>query len=115
MEYMHVQRIGKPLEVPIDRLYTDPNNPRLALKDKPGYADPAKLFEPSVRDRIFSELGDTQFAVGDLVEAIIGQGWTPIDSILVWKHPARPKDYVVVEGNRRRLALNRVRTVEIDK
>ena len=104
-----------PVAVPIEQLYPDPNNPRLALEEAPGYADPAALFDEVIRKRIFEELGDAAYDVDGLVEAIVGQGWMPIDRIIVWHHPDDSDKCVVVEGNRRRLALERIRGPELDK
>jgi hypothetical protein len=103
------------LEVPLDHLWPDPNNPRLALEEAPGYTDPAKLFDEPTRARIFEELGEQAYNVDDLVDAIVGQGWMPIDNIIVWQHPADHEREVVVEGNRRRLALERIRTDVLPK
>jgi hypothetical protein len=102
-------------EIPLDDLYPDPNNPRLGLDETPGYEDPNSLYSSETRDRILGELGNRAFAVEELVETIIGQGWMPIDNILVWRHPAEERRHVVVEGNRRRLALERIRSHELPK
>ena len=104
--YLHTD---EQLSVPLDDLWPDPNNPRLALEEAPGYDDPAKLFDEPTRQKIFEELGETAYNVDDLVAAIVGQGWMPIDNIIVWQHPDDGERRVVVEGNRRRLALERIR------
>lgn len=101
--------------VPLDLLYPDPNNPRLGLDNAPGYTDPDALLDEGVRKQIFDDLGEGAYDVSGLVEAVIAQGWMPIDNIIVWQHPSMSGRWVVVEGNRRRLALERVRTVELDK
>jgi hypothetical protein len=103
------------VKISIGQLYPDPNNPRLALEDAPGYGDPAGLFKEETRKRIFEELGEAAYDVQSLVEAIIGQGWMPIDRIIVWPHPHDNGRHVVLEGNRRRLALERIRGPELDK
>jgi hypothetical protein len=110
--YLHPEK----LEAPLDKLWPDPNNPRLALEDAPGYADPAKLFDEAVRQRIFDELGEAAYNIDELVAAIIAQGWMPIDNIIVWRHPTDDgKRFVIVEGNRRRLALQRIRNDVLPK
>ena len=101
--------------VALDDLYPDPNNPRLGLDDAPGYEDPTALFDEEVRKRISDDLGQDAYDVDGLVEAVIGQGWMPIDNIIVWQHPSVPGRRVVVEGNRRWLTLERIRTVELGK
>lgn len=107
--------LRKAIAVPIDTLWPDPNNPRLALPDPPGYADPDQLFSDEVRKEIFDDLGEDAYNVDELVGAIVGQGWMPIDNIIVWQHPQDGDRYVVVEGNRRRLALERIRTEQLAK
>lgn len=102
-------------QVPLDQLYPDPNNPRLGLDNAPGYTDPNALFDKGVRDQIFDDLGEGAYDVSGLVEAVIAHGWMPIDNIIVWQHPSASGRWVVVEGNRRRLALERIRTAELDK
>lgn len=105
-----------PITVPIDLLYPDPNNPRLALDDKPGYTDGDALFDEDMKKRIMEQLGESAYAVSDLVTAIIGQGWMPIDNIIVWDHPDDGTDkHVVLEGNRRRLALEVIRKETLPK
>lgn len=101
--------------VPLDQLWPDPNNPRLAVTDAPGYESPAALFDDRMRERIFDKLRDDAHTVDDLVAAIVGQGWMPIDNIIVWRHPSDGDRFVVVEGNRRRLALERIRVERLPK
>ncbi|RWO83196.1 MAG: hypothetical protein EOS18_06290 [Mesorhizobium sp.] len=103
------------IQVPLDNLWPDPNNPRLALEMAPGYQDPKKLFDTKIRDRIFENLGESAYNVADLVQTIIGQGWMAIDNVIVWQHPKDPAHYIVVEGNRRRLALETIRAKELPK
>ncbi len=97
------------VEIALDDLYPDPNNPRLGLDDAPGYDNVDKLFSEESRELIFGRLGQDAYGVDELVSAIVGQGWMPIDNILVWQHPGDGGKWVVVEGNRRRLALERIR------
>lgn len=107
--------LKKPIFASLEQLWPDPNNPRLALAEAPGYADPTKLFDADVRKAIFEDLADSAYAVDELVAAIVGQGWMPIDNIIVWEHPDGSERHVVVEGNRRRLALERIRSVQLPK
>lgn len=107
--------LGDPLVVSIDQLYPDPNNPRLALESAPGYEDESALFDKEQREAILKEIGEKAYGISDLADAIAGQGWMPIDNILVWKHPDDGDRFVVVEGNRRLVALNRLRTTDLEK
>jgi hypothetical protein len=104
-----------PVAVPLDQLFLDPNNPRLGLADKPGYADVEALFDAALQNEIIQDLAEDAYDVAGLVDAIVAQGWTPVDNVLAWPHPDDPQRWVVVEGNRRRLALERIRTTLIER
>lgn len=93
--------------IPLHDLYLDVNNPRLAPERPPGYEDPAALFDPQVQEEL-ERRAQESFDLDGLEAAMVGQGWMPIDSILVWEHPDEPGKFVVVEGNRR-LATLRLR------
>ncbi len=93
--------------ISLDALFLDVNNPRLAPEHPPGYRDPAKLFDPTTQKEL-EERAKKSFDLEELEAAMVGQGWMPIDSILVWEHPDAPGKFVVVEGNRR-LATLRLR------
>ncbi len=95
--------------VSFDTLFLDINNPRLGNSDKPGYTDPTILFDPQRQKDAQKALEERYPKLGELAEAIVNQGWTPIDSILVWEHPQSPGRYVVVEGNTRTTALRQIR------
>lgn len=96
--------------VPFSDLYLDPNNPRLAPEDPPGYSDAKALFDPKLQVTLDERAGtDAQFELEALEVAILGQGWMPIDNILVWEHPDAKGKFIVLEGNRRTAALRRLR------
>lgn len=99
--------------VPFSSLYLDINNPRLGNSDKPGYADPAVLFDLQRQKDAQKSIEEKYPKLTELVEAIVNQGWTPIDSILVWEHPQKPGQHVVVEGNTRTTALRQIRAALI--
>jgi hypothetical protein len=107
--------IRGPVQVPLPACYPDPNNPRLALPDAPGYADHKALFDETLSKTILEELGNEAYGIADLAEAIAGQGWMPIDNMLGWQHPDDPERWVIVEGNRRLVTLNRLRTNDLPK
>ena len=94
--------------VPIERIYLDPNNPRVGPETPPGYSDPDALFNEDVQ-RALEEKVRSVYDVATLEDSIMAHGWVPIDSILVWEHPDRPEHYIVVEGNTRTVALRELR------
>ena len=62
--------LRKSQRVPIEDLFPDPNNPRLALEEAPGYADALKLFDEALRKMILEEIGGDAYGVDDLVHTI---------------------------------------------
>lgn len=96
-----------PISVPLDSLYLDPNNPRLARDEMPGYEDLDALFDEDTQIALRARV-DQFYNVKDLIHAISTQGWMPIDNIVVWQPPGAD-NYVVLEGNTRREALRRMR------
>ena len=59
----------------LEELFLDPNNPRLALKDKPGYQNSDRLFDREEHNKIFETvINGNHDIVGDLVDKIIAIG-----------------------------------------
>jgi hypothetical protein len=100
--------------VPIERIYLDPNNPRIAPENPPGYDDPNKLFDEELQTRLHERVRQV-YDVPGLEESIVTHGWVPIDSVIVWEHPKRKGHYVVVEGNTRTVALRELRTARLER
>lgn len=96
-------------EIEFDKLQLDPNNPRIAPRDPPGYADASKLFDPARQASLTDEVFNA-YNADDLEKVITNLGWAPVDPILVWRHPDRKDLAVVVEGNTRTSILRRSRT-----
>lgn len=97
-----------PEVVHFESIFLDPNNPRLALEDQPGYADPDALFD-AARQPELEKAVEAVYDVAALQLAVESQGWLNIDNIVVWKHPDAPDKYVSVEGNTRITVLRRIR------
>jgi hypothetical protein len=97
-----------PIKVSLDRLFLDPNNPRLANEHRPGYQNPAVFFEEGVQVELEQQIRK-KYRVNGLINSILGMGWTPVDAILVWEPPPTPGRYLVVEGNTRTVALRTIR------
>src|SRR5258708_34901964 len=97
-----------PIRVTLDRLFLDPNNPRLANEHRPGHGNPGTFFEDGVQSEAEQHIRKKD-RVGALINSILGMGWTPVDAILVWEPPPTPGRYLVVEGNTRTVALRTIR------
>jgi hypothetical protein len=101
--------LKRPVSVRLDRLYLDPNNPRLALADKPGYANPAKFLDAATQERLTNRLRDSYKGIRDLIKSILSVGWLPVDPMLAWEIPRKKGHFVVLEGNTRTTALRLIR------
>ena len=100
--------LNQPTDVPFGNVHLDPNNPRTAPEDRPGYEDSELLFLASVQEPLLAKL-EKFHEVDSLEPTITSQGWLPVDPMLVWEHPKRPGQYVVIEGNTRTVVLRRIR------
>lgn len=100
--------LNKFTEVPFAKIFLDPNNPRTAPEERPGYED-AELIFPEAIQKPLTEKMESLTEVGNLEPAIISQGWLPVDPMLVWEHPDQPEHWVVIEGNTRTVVLRRIR------
>lgn len=98
----------KVVQIPFDQVHLDPNNPRIAPDDPPGYADAARITDPAMQRALADRIG-RDFDISELEGAIIGQGWVPMDAVVVWRLAGKKPAYVVIEGNRRTTALRRLR------
>ena len=97
------------VRVPFDRLFLDPNNPRLGRADKPGYDDPPALFDERVQIQLEIRMRRSYKSIKELVGSILNMGWVPVDAMLAWEPPNAPGHFVVVEGNARTTALRMIR------
>ncbi|HVR71979.1 MAG TPA: hypothetical protein VMT87_14140 [Vicinamibacteria bacterium] len=98
-----------PLKVSLDRLYLDPNNPRLAASERPGYDKPARIFDQRLQEGLEARLRQTYKGVRALSRSIVNLGWVPVDPMLVWEHPGKKGHFVVLEGNTRTTVLRGIR------
>ena len=103
-----------PITVPFDKIFIDPNNPRIAEDRTSRYADPDKIFDYVLQDRL-TKLTYEVYQAKELHDAIVAQGWVPIDSIIVWEHPDRSNHYIVVEGNTRTSVLRTIRQSTLER
>jgi hypothetical protein len=98
-----------PVRVSLDRLYLDPNNPRLAESERPGYEKAARIFDAGLQERLEARLRQTYKGVRALSRSIVSMGWVPVDPMLVWEHPRKKGHFVVLEGNTRTTVLRGLR------
>jgi len=86
------------LEVTLDNVYLDPNNPRFSdVKDV--LIDESRIMDDLVQTRALERI--SKYEVKDLVESIKNIGFLKIDRVVVRKIRTSPEKYVVVEGSRR--------------
>lgn len=100
--------------VAFDKIFLDPNNPRVAPENPPGYSDDQALFDNELQATLEKRVRDV-YDVANLESSILTHGWVPIDSIIVWEHPKRPDHHIVVEGNTRTVALRALRGDRLEK
>lgn len=118
----------KPAKIPLDKLFLDPNNPRLAKSlnlrahvDDEGVAEVqaelAKLFvndsesDPVVDDEDWQS-GEGSVGIGDLVRSMQEIGFVPVDQVVVRGIANAPGKYLVIEGNRRVAAAKFLRNAQ---
>jgi hypothetical protein len=100
--------------VPFDKIFLDPNNPRIAPETPPGYSDDKALFDNGLQEKLEARVRAV-YDVANLEDSILAHGWVPIDSIIVWEHAKRPGHHIVVEGNTRTVALRALRGERLDR
>jgi hypothetical protein len=99
------------IKVPFAKIFLDPNNPRLASEDTPGYGDPSKIFTDDIQGALNARVKEV-YDVDTLEGSVLTQGWVPIDAMIVWEHPKKPNHYIVLEGNTRTVVLRGIRAIQ---
>lgn len=96
-----------PIDVQLDQLLLDPNNPRFAeLGDSQEPVPETRIAEERVQRDALDKMKSPKFDVVELRDTIKVIGYLPVDRIVLrpWSTGENPK-YVVIEGNRRVAAL----------
>jgi hypothetical protein len=106
--------LGKAITVSFTKVFLDPNNPRIAPGGKTRYDHPDEIFNDQLQKDLTTKFY-TAYKAGDLEDAIVVQGWVPIDPIIVWEHPDRPDHHIVVEGNTRVSVLRSIRGARLER
>src|SRR5579883_3051833 len=83
------------MEIPLDRLFLDPNNPRFAEFEQ-AYVEDAEI--EAAQDRVYERLLN-KYDIGKLRMNMEVNGYLPIDRVIVREF--EPDKYVLLEGNRR--------------
>ena len=94
----------KDIEVPLQKLLLDPNNPRF-LEDHSVRIDEKDFADSGVQAEAARRMTKETFHLDELKKSIETNGWQPVDMIFVRRIEALPGQYVVLEGNRRLMAL----------
>ena len=93
--------------IPFQDIFLDPNNPRF-WDDRPTREVPdSKIMDESVQQRARNAID--RFGVEELYTNILRNGFLPLDRIVVRPIAEKPGNFVVVEGNRRTRALQKLR------
>jgi hypothetical protein len=99
----------KPIDVKLDQLLLDPNNPRFAEFDENSNQVPEIRFaEDKIKKDTYERM--KEFDVSELRDNMKAVGFLPMDRIVIreWAGNKSSKEnplYVVIEGNRRVTAL----------
>jgi hypothetical protein len=105
-----LQQYLSPIDLKIDQLLLDPNNPRFAeLGESDNDVPESRIAEERVQDTTYERMKSKRFDVAELRDTIKTVGFLPMDRIVVreWGTAKRvdEKKYIVIEGNRRVTAL----------
>jgi hypothetical protein len=99
----------KRIQVPLGKLLLDPNNPRF-LEDHAIRVDEKDFADSEVQQEAARRMRREAFRLEELTNSIETNGWQPVDMIFVRRVESLPGQYVVLEGNRRVMALRDLRS-----
>lgn len=87
----------RPAEIPLNRIFLDPNNPRFVGENSRKVPD-IEAIQQHIQDITIERLND-EYGISRLKENMEVNGFLPIDRIVVRQLP--DDDFIVLEGNRR--------------
>lgn len=99
-----------PIEIDLDNIHLDPNNPRFISMNWDTISQ-GQITEESTQRKVMKYLEDN-FSVDRLVSNMEINGFLPIDRVVVKK--INDNDYVVLEGNRRICAAKILKQKHLD-
>ena len=96
------------IDVDLDNILLDPNNPRFAEIDSTdGKINESRYAEERIKENTYRKMKQN-FDVDVLANTIKELGFLPLDKIIVRKWNFADNKYVVIEGNRRIAALKSI-------
>lgn len=100
----------QPIEIKLDQILLDPNNPRFSeLGEDLNTVLEKRFCEQKIQDDAFRKMKNKIFDVAELRDTIRTVGFLPVDNIIVKKITCDSSSdgdkYVVIEGNRRITAI----------
>lgn len=104
-----ISKFLSPIELTLDQLLLDPNNPRFSeLGEELNTIPESRFAEEKIQSSTKEKMKSSIFDVSELKDTIKTVGFLPMDRIVVrkWRgSTSEPERYVVIEGNRRVTAL----------
>ncbi|MBM4229717.1 MAG: hypothetical protein FJ184_03070 [Gammaproteobacteria bacterium] len=98
------------IRVAISQLVPDPNNPRFTTSED-DRVNHKNTLDKAITGETFRRMrpnDDDPFKIDQLCSSIRENGWQPVDAMFVSKLEGTTDRYVVLEGNRRLTAINRL-------
>ena len=96
----------KPKKVDPQKLYLDPNNPRFITRDEDRIAE-KRFLDPDIIEKTRKRMcgNKDEYNIDVIRKSIETNGWQPVDFIFVRRFMDDAERFVVLEGNRRIVAV----------
>ena len=107
---IHLAPKTKKIKVAISQLVPDPNNPRFTTSEDDQVTHKNTL-DKAITGETFRRMrpnDDDPFKIDEICSSIKENGWQPVDAMFVSKLEGTTDRFVVLEGNRRLTAINRL-------
>lgn len=96
----------RPIMIDPGKLLLDPNNPRFVTSHEE-HVSSDRLADPAVISATSDKMKQERFHIDEIIQSILSNGWQPVDAIFVREY-RDTKSYLVLEGNRRVAAIQRL-------
>jgi len=101
------------IEIAYDKLFLDPYNPRIITLDADEEIYRAgKLTDKNIQDDIKRRIDIEENNIDQLVNSILNKGWLAGSQPILAKEIDSSQNYLVLEGNRRVSAINKILTTQ---